>query len=86
MVVAMENRTARCWGNFADDLRGATIDEDIRAIVIGAIGCLRRDNNIADPLEPDIREQSRIELVYRLSFTAFPEPASERRYGLEGVL
>lgn len=50
----MENRTARCRGNFAGTLRCAATDENVRAIVVGAIGRLRCDNNIADPLEPDI--------------------------------
>lgn len=50
----MENRTVRCRGNFAGTLRRAATDKNVRAIVVGAIGRLRRDNNIADPLEPYI--------------------------------
>lgn len=59
----MEDSTARCWGNLAYGLGGATVSENIRIIFVGTIGWLRLDNNIADPLEPDIREQNQVELV-----------------------
>jgi hypothetical protein len=62
MVVVMENSAAWCWGNLAYGLGGATVGEDFRTI-----GRLRLDKNIADPLAPDISEQSRVELVARLS-------------------
>ena len=45
----MENRTVRWRGNFAGVLCGVAIDKDVRAIIVGVVERLRRDNDIANP-------------------------------------
>jgi hypothetical protein len=86
MVAAMEDSTARCWGNLAHGLGGATVGENIRIILVGTIGWLRLDNNIGDPLEPHISKQSRVELVDLFSLWCSSSQRLKDAPKLEGIL